>query len=490
MHSHKTTSLGCGSLPRRDFLKAMGVMTASASLATNSLLAKNQFAAVPARQKKIAHIRGAFIYPATSILETEGYYSWPGSSFDAEGRQRQYVTKLNEIASKLKINIEMNNSPLNTAEDTSLFIDQIKQSQPDGLLLIPFKKGHWSQVIRIIEETKIPSLILATLGILLLPTIREIYLKAGVYLINSADNLDAVVDGLKMIKVARWMKDARIVNIDGSELLEAYVPHVDTQVRTVPHQLFYEHFNKTKLTDEVKTLANTYLKQAKEIVEPTETDIVEAAKTYFVLKEILTSQKGDALMMNCLPGLKKPHQHVPPCLGYMSLRDEGMAMGCESDLDATLTMMLQQQLFDRPAFQHNPSADTERNLYFGAHCTSASKMAGFGELAEPMIIRSHAEAGWGAVPRILFKQGQEITIAKFLSPKKPEDKPQMLIYSGQIVDCPTTPPTGGCRTNMLATINELDKVTELKGLHLCMIYGNYAKQLRAFCQLQGIEVLA
>ena len=55
-------------------------------------------------------------------------------------------------------------------------------------------------------------------------------------------------------------------------------------------------------------------------------------------------------MMNCLPGLKHPHQHVPPCLGYMKLRDEGIPMGCESDLDATLTMMLEQQLFDRPAF--------------------------------------------------------------------------------------------------------------------------------------------
>jgi L-fucose isomerase-like protein len=51
-----------------------------------------------------------------------------------------------------------------------------------------------------------------------------------------------------------------------------------------------------------------------------------------------------------------------------------MAMGCESDLDATLTMMLLQELFRKPGFQHNPSFDTENNRYFGAHCTSASRM--------------------------------------------------------------------------------------------------------------------
>jgi L-fucose isomerase-like protein len=271
--------------------------------------------------------------------------------------------------------------------------------------------------------------------------------------------------------------------------VESIVPDIGTQVRTVPHQLFYDNFKKTKLTDEVKALADNYLKQATEIVEPTEKDVFEAAKTYFVLKGIIESQKADALMMNCLPGLKLPHQHVPPCLGYLSLRDEGIAMGCESDLDATLTMMLQQQLFDKPAFQHNPSADTERNLYFGAHCTAASKMDGANRASEPMILRSHAEAGWGTVPRILFKPGQDVTIAKYLSAKKPEEKPQMLIYSGQIVECPPIPPTGGCRTNMLATINELDEVTDLKGHHLCMIYGDYAKQLRSFCQLYGIEVV-
>jgi hypothetical protein len=446
-------------------------------------------APLTARQKKIALIKGAFIYPPTEVLKAEGYYSWPGSSFNAEGRQQQYASNINEIANKLNINIEMNQTPLATAEDTSFFINEIKQAQPDGLLLIPFKKGHWNQVVRIVEETKIPTIILATMGVLLLPLIREVFHQPGVYMINSQHNFDAVADGLKMIKLARWMKDARIVNINGSEIVESIVPDIGTQVRTVPHQLFHDNFKKKKQTDEVKALADNYLKQATEIVEPTEKDVFEAAKTYFVLKGIIESQKADALMMNCLPGLKLPHQHVPPCLGYLSLRDEGIAMGCESDLDATLTMMLQQQLFDKPAFQHNPSADTERNLYFGAHCTAASKMDGANRASEPMILRSHAEAGWGTVPRILFKPGQDVTIAKYLSAKKPEEKPQMLIYSGQIVECPPIPPTGGCRTNMLATINELDEVTDLKGHHLCMIYGDYAKQLRSFCQLYGIEVV-
>ena len=65
----------------------------------------------------------------------------------------------------------------------------------------------------------------------------------------------------------------------------------------------------------------------------------------------------------------------------------------------------------------------------------------------------------------------------------------MLIYSGQIVECPSIAPTGGCRTNVITTINELDDVTDLKGHHLCMIYGDYGKQLQSFCQLNRIDVV-
>jgi L-fucose isomerase-like protein len=172
-------------------------------------------------------------------------------------------------------------------------------------------------------------------------------------------------------------------------------------------------------------------------------------------------------------------------MGFLSLRDEGIAMGCESDLDATLTMMLLQQLFDRPGFQHNPVANTEKNLYFGAHCTSASRLDGVGSPPEPYILRSHAEAGWGCVPRVLLRKGQEVTIAKYLS----GETPRMILYSGTLVDCPPIPPTGGCRTNFEATLNELDDVCDLQGHHLSLIYGNHARDLRTFCQLLGIEVV-
>jgi len=47
----------------------------------------------------------------------------------------------------------------------------------------------------------------------------------------------------------------------------------------------------------------------------------------------------------------------------------------------------------------------------------------------------------------------------------------------------------GCRTNVEMTINEVDDVCDVKGMHQVIFYGNCAKPLRTFCQLYGIEVV-
>jgi L-fucose isomerase-like protein len=174
-------------------------------------------------------------------------------------------------------------------------------------------------------------------------------------------------------------------------------------------------------------------------------------------------------------------------MGFMSLQDEGVPMGCQADLNATLTMMLLKGLSGKPGFMHNVSYNTEKNLYFCAHCTSPSRMNGVDKQSEPYELMNHCESGWGTVPRVLFKEKQEVTIAKYLTHDK---KPQFFLYSGEIIDCPPIPPTGGCRTNAETTINELEMGSDLKGRsHMVMFYGHYVKQLKQFCQLYNIEVV-
>jgi hypothetical protein len=474
-------------MPRRDFIKTMGISAAGLSIGAGSNMNDQAINDTKQTDKKITTIRCAFLYPPSTTLEKEGYYSWPGSDFGAEERQSQYMSRIREIESKLDIRIIMDNKPLDEPADVEKFIAEVKTTNPDGLLLIPFKKSHYDYIVSIVEETRIPSVILASLGILLMEHIMQLRDRTGVYLINSPDDLEAVWSGLKMIKTNCWLRDAVIVSIDGNDVAETTVPFLGTKVRRIPHQRFYDYFASQKTNEDILALAEQYMSGAVKIVQPTREDIIESAKNYFVFKKILAEEKADALMMNCLPGLRKPHKHVPPCMGFMSLQDEGVPMGCQADLNATLTMLLMKGLSDKPGFMHNVSFNTEKNLYFCAHCTSPSRMSGISMPAEPYELMSHCESGWGTVPRVLFKKGQEVTIALYMTNER---KPQLFLYSGEIIGCPPIPPTGGCRTNVETTINEFERGSDLKGRgHMVMFYGHYVKQLKQYCQLYNIEVV-
>lgn len=474
-------------MSRRMFLAAVGGTAAGLSLGPHRWLGSLALATPAGQVKRPAVVKAAFIYPPTAALRQVGYYSWPGSTFDAEGRQLQYLSRLQTMERTLGVRILADRNHLDEAESVTRFINETKAQRPDALLLVPFKKGHWPHVTRIVEETKVPTVVLGTLGVLLVGHVRELHRKPGVYMISSLDNLDAVERGLRMIRAAAWMKQSCILNIARSGSEETTVPHLGTRVRRVPNTGYIEEFQRTGATAEVKELAAAYMSTATKIVQPSNDDILDAARASVALKRVVEAEKVDAVMMDCLPGLKHPHQHVPPCMGFMDLRDQGIPAGCESDLDATLTMMLMQYLFDRPGFQHNPTVETEKNHYFCAHCTSASKMNGPDAPGEPYMLMNHAEAGWGCVPRVLFSAEQEVTIAKYLSTRSESDTAQLLLYSGQLVGCPSVPPTGGCRTNAETTINELDDVADLKGHHLVMVYGDHAKALRRFCQMYDIE---
>lgn len=477
-------------LSRRGFLQSVGAGAALVSLSHTGFGVAESLpvAARFGSDKRKPVFRGASLYVPTKELKQEGYYSWPGSTFNPEEMEKVYQERFDVLSKEMGFEIDWVAGPVNEREGIEAFVKRVQNEKPDGVVLAAFKKTVWQEHgIALLDALPgTPVVALAPMGVLLAPSVREAQARQGALMISAANPLEGIEAPLRMICTKVKMAESLILNLQGENPKEEKrVLGLGTTVRTVPRQDFIDVFQSMEDTDEVRGLAKEYLSRAVEVVEPNEADVLDAAKTYFTLKTLIEREKADAVMMECLPGLKIPHQHVPPCMGFMSLRDEGIPMGCESDLDATLTMMLLQNLFGKPGFQHNPGVDTEANHYFCAHCTSASRMRGVDQDPEPIALRSHAEAGWGCVPRVLFSEGQEVTISKYLA----GDSAQLLLYSGKIVRCPPIPPAGGCRTNAEIQLNELENPADLKGHHLCMVYGNYTKELERFSQLNGIEVV-
>lgn len=468
-------------LSRRQLLCAAGV---AAGVALTDRLSQAQTAAPAAgRDKGVATVRVAFLYPPTEELKKEGYYSWPGSGFDAEGHHRHYAERLAGIGKELGVRMVIEEKAL-TGPAVDAFIRQVKAEAPDGLMLIPFKKSEWASVQRIIADTGVPTVAVATMGLLLLPHIQALKDKPGVHVISSLDNFDAMRDALGMIRARRWLQDAVILSIADDQPAESTVPFLGTRIRGVPMTRYSAMYKATATDAEVKAVAAAYRGQAKECREPAEADVLEAARAHASLKRLIEQEKADAMMMKCLDGIAK-RVIPPPCMSFMDLRDAGIVAGCQNDLDATVTMMIGQQLLRRPGFQFNPACDTEKNLFYGSHCTCPRRLEGLAGPTSPYILRSHAEAGVGTVPQVLWPEGMEVTIAQYIAAAKP----RMYVYTGRIVSNNDTPPAGGCRTSVMTTLNEVSPC-ELKAenmLHPTMFAGRHADRLRAFCRVFGIE---
>ena len=483
---------GCGCC-RRDFLGAVGMAAGGVALKFTSLAAaegQNTSPEVP--KEEPATVRVAFLYPPSDTLRREGgWWSWPGNDFNAEGRQAAYTEKLNHFGQKLGVRIDVDAKPLVAAAEVARFVAEVKSSKPDAVMLVPFHNrvfGSVNQVIREMApdaskeraETGVPVVVYSCLGVKH-GSIKG-YQRAGVHFIQSLDNFEAMEYAVRMIRARRVLRESRILSVAGSgEPKQAVEPFWGTQVRSVPLALYEATVDKTPVDDEVKRIAQAFTKNAKEVREPKEADVLMAARVHVAVRRIMDEHGCNAIMMDCLTRGK-----LLPCMSFMTLRDEGIAAGCENDLAGTLTLMLVQQLFDRPGFQHNPCYETEANHYFASHCTSASKLLGTAGPQQPYLLRNYAHTNIPTcVPQVLFPEDVEVTMARYV----PGKSPAMLVYSGKTVKSYAMPPVGGCRTNVEISVSGVADACDVKGHHDVLFCGDFARRLRQFCRLVGIKAV-
>ena len=137
---------------------------------------------------------------------------------------------------------------------------------------------------------------------------------------------------------------------------------------------------------EAVKVSQRVVKRASGIVEPSCSDMVEAAKTYLALKRICETELLDALTIRCFDIVKVCH--TTSCLALALLNDEGIVAGCEGDLQTLMSMLLAKRLCGEEAFMANPSILTDDTTMF-AHCTIPLKMC------DGLSLRSHFESSQG-----------------------------------------------------------------------------------------------
>ncbi|MCX7886585.1 MAG: hypothetical protein N3B01_04910 [Verrucomicrobiae bacterium] len=426
-------------------------------------------------------------------------FGWPGAAFDPKALQALYTRTLSSGAEKLGVELQISHEPLTKLPEMDTFLAECSQNPPDGVIIVAMcKDTAWPMINHFIQKrpAKLPTVVFSAMGTSFLDGIQAAIAAAKgtrTYIASTPD-IQWLAFGVRMLHTLWRMKTTRICVVQGKEPCDIVLDAVGTTLHYVPFTRFSDEYKKVAETAEARAIANYYTRHAKKIVEPTRTDVVNAAKTYVVCRRLMETEGCDGIAVDCLPHVRG-RTAPPPCLAFSKLLDEGVVAACQADWPAALSLQLVWLLLERPGFMQNICVDTVHNKLVGAHCTSPVRLAGPDQPAVPFLLRSHAESGLGVAPQVLWPAGQPITITKFsdatwwVPPKTPQTAATaILLGTGRVVQNIDNPPAGGCRTSLVVEVDGLDDVRSLRFLHhQLFVLGNHKDRLRAYCELAGLE---
>ncbi len=480
-------TLGCD---RRTFLKSTAVLAGAALWPLGSFGAPAGLNLAP-RKKKPALIRGAFFYPPADIVlagknedgwSKHEWFTWPGNQFEPEQQQKKYLAQLRGLTAELDLTLALEDKPIYTDAAIRAFIASLETSKPDALLLFNFWNSFSAKLRPILDAWKGPIILYHPVGANHQLPPEYFRTAPRCQYIHSIENWDALERGLRAVHAMNRMAQSRLLRVASQfkEQKDSTEPFFGSAIRGVPADEFNNLFDETKLSREMERLAKSVRSHARHVTDLSKTAFEDAVRSHAAVQEIMRRHDADAITIQCLM-LK----HRKPCLSFALNNGNLVPCGCENDFNASLTLMLGANCFGRGGFQHNPEFDTEQNLYFGAHCTCATRLHGPRGKETPYDLRPF----FHQMPKTLaldvqWPHDETVTLCKYHSGKKLLDA-----WRGQLVSSPACPPTGGCATRVLVKIPDVNDVcTIYPGPHPILYCGDFAAQLKTLAQLYELEL--
>lgn len=229
-----------------------------------------------------------------------------------------------------------------------------------------------------------------------------------------------------------------------------------------------------------------WISQAQQIVEPSREEIIDSARMFLGVKNLMIRENAQAITSRHCMGTPRG------CLTFSKLNDMGMVGACEGDIDSTLTMLLFAYAFRVPGFISDPVIDTAKNAMIHFHCTSATRMDGPQGKRLPFSIRTQTDSRGGVALEVENRVGQPITCAKLVN------LDTMLINTGKIIETSKSPLA--CRTQFTQSVGDAKRLFLNWGedvidadvmtlLHRAVFYGDYMEPIRTLGDLMGFKVI-
>ncbi len=314
-------------------------------------------------------------------------------------------------------------------------------------------------------------------------------------LLLSTTDRNELDEAVRLLRTSCMMKQTRILAVDGPR---------GTKAACSPEQV-KQRFGADLVTirnDEVLAIAKSidakaaeaeaesyWIKPAIGILEPKRQEIVESARYYLAVKQLMIRENARGICSAACMGDPRG------CLTFSKLNDLGFVGACEGDIDSTLTMLLAGYAFGAPGFISDPVVDESKSGVLHFHCTSFTRMRDGSRM--PFLIRNQTDSGGGVALQAQWQVGAPVTMAKLVN------LDTMLTVPGKVIETGSSPLA--CRTQFTQSVRDArhlflnwgagaivqpgspGDLSQYAGampmLHRAVFYGDY---LRGFKRLGGL----
>lgn len=425
--------------------------------------------------------------PAVRVLsavvrEKPPYWlGWPGTSYDLDGSRKHFSDGFSQEAQRVGVDLTQVETPLEDNDAVAQFVARVKSEKPDAVLVMLQHLNSWGKADAI-SQAGIPTIIFSPVGTAFTGHVIEISRRQGIHVISSMDTA-GVGQAFRMVRAKRQLEETRLLVVAGEERKEDVLERLGTKVRRIPRNTLHELFERMPEVDETHEVAETMLKGAQDVVEPTGQDALNAARSFMTAKRLLRDEESNAITSDCLGMVSSKAVPTPPCMAATIFQDHGITYGCEADVFAAMSLLLTSYLFDKPGFMNDPVPETHKNMLIAAHCSSGTRLNGFETEPEPYVLRSHSESDLGVATQVIWRPDQKVTLVKFQNPN------ELILDTGTVVENVQTPPAGGCRTSFEIAMDRVEDSRDVLGFHQVVFYGNHRRDVESFCQMYGIKVI-
>jgi len=295
-----------------------------------------------------------------------------------------------------------------------------------------------------------------------------------------------------LLRAAAWMKKTRILAVGGPHgtgaacSAQKVKDRLGADLVNISNDAVMEAFQAIAPKDAEAEAQQYWISQATEIVEPTPPEIIESARMFLAIKNLMIQQKAQAICSTHCMGTPRG------CLTFSKLNDLGFVGACEGDIDSTLTMLLFGYAFRVPGFISDPVIDTAKNAIVHFHCTSATKMDGPNGTRLPFRLRTQTDSRGGVAVEVQNRVGQAVTCAKLVN------LDTMLMCAGKIIETSRSPLA--CRTQFTQSVPDARRLFLNWGgdiiqgdtmtlLHRAVFYGDHTRSMQDLGNLMGFKVV-